>query len=199
MNEDSDLDAVIDLALTHGALPFEVLAEVAFTSETFHLWTGVGSRPFGEHTWHGVGNIVSVSDAARSENGQADPFEIVLTPDPDLIRIGLIDFEAEAKGRVIRLFLQFFTPGTSKPVFNPETGQEVGPWQFQEGIMRGATYAIEEGTESLTIRCDTLTSYRGRPAYGMLTDRHQQALHPGDVGLEDVKNLANREITWPDF
>lgn len=198
-DDDSDMDAIIEASLAAGVVRYELCLLVGLTTGTWRLWSGVGARVFGGDEWLGIGNIVSVSDAARNENGQADPFTVAVVADETIINRALIGFNAEAKDRPLRLYLQFFDPSSMRPVWNSQAGREVAPWQFQEGIIRGASLELSRETQVLTFKCDTLTSYRTRPPFGMLTDRHQQALYPGDRGLEEAAQLDGKEIEWPEF
>ena len=127
----------------------------------------------------------------RLQNGQADPFEVTIAAADELLRLALIEFRTEAMDRELSLYLQFL---------NYEADAPLGlPWKLRDGIMRGASLTVDTNAQNLIIKCDTLSSRRSRPAYGMLTDRDQKARHPGDRGLEFVHTIDGREIVWPVF
>lgn len=187
----SEFDPVIEAQLTGATVVMAVLVEAEFASGPMRMWTGIGTRTFGGRDWQGVGSVISISEITRLENGQADPFEIAVVADEEIMRLGLIEFRDEALDRPLNVYLQFL---------NYEADTALGaPWQIRDGIMRGASLTVDTDTQALEVRCDTLSSRRNRPAYGMLTDRDQKARYPDDRGLEFVHSLDGKEITWPVF
>jgi len=187
----SDFEPIIEAQLAGASIVMALLIEADFVSQPMRLWTGEGARSFGGRDWQGIGAIVSVSDITRLENGQADPFEVTITADEEIIRRGLIEFRDEAMDRALTVSLQFL---------NYEAGTALGaPWQLRDGVMRGASLTVDTDAQTLSIKCDTLSSRRNRPALGMLTDRDQQSRFPGDLGLTFVHTLDGKEIVWPVF
>jgi hypothetical protein len=187
----SEFDAIIDAQLSGETLAMALLFEAQFTSESFRLWTGVGTRIFGGQEWLGIGGIASISEVTRLQNGEMDPFEITLAASEEIIQTALIEFETEARGRSVIVSMQFL---------NAHDELALGePWRLRDGIMRGANLTVTPDTMELQIICDTLMSRRNKPAYGRLTDRDQKARYPSDRGLEFVHTLNGSEVTWPDF
>ncbi|MBK8199239.1 MAG: hypothetical protein IPK75_12820 [Acidobacteria bacterium] len=187
----SDFEPAIEAQLAGATVVMAVLIKIAFASETAFLWTGVGERSFGGERWTGIGSVISISEITRLQNGQADPFEIAVVADEEILRRGLIEFNDEAKDREISVYLQFLDFEADAPL-GP-------PWQIRDGVMRGASLAVGGDSMVLSITCDTLSSRRNRPAFGMLTDRDQKARFPDDRGLEFVHDTDGREILWPVF
>ncbi len=187
----SEFDPVIDAQLSGATVVMALLVEVEFVSETYRLWTGVGTRTFGEKVWEGVGALASLSDVSRLQNGEADPFEIVLSGNDELIQLALVNFATEAQGQPIAASLQFLNFTDESPL-GP-------PWLLREGTMVGAALTVEDTSLALTVKCDTLASGRNRPPFGRLTARDQRARYPDDRGLDSVHKLNGSEIVWPDF
>ncbi len=187
----SDFEPAIEAQLTGATVVMAMLVEVQFASGPFRVWTGLGTREFGGRNWQGIGSIIDISEITRLQNGQADPFEITVSAPEEIIRQGLIEFQTEALNRTLNVYLQFL---------NYDADTALGPpWQIRDGIMRGANLSVETGAQTLAIKCDTLSSRRNRPPFGMLTDRDQKARFPGDRGLEFVHSLDGKEIVWPVF
>ena len=187
----SEFDAVIDAQIRGSTVVMAFLMEVSFASGEYRLWTGIGTRSFGDRDWLGIGAIAEISDISRLQNGEADPFEVSLAGNDDIVRMALIEFDEEARDRSLSVYMQFLE-------IQDETA--LGPpWLLRDGIMRGATLTVDEDSMVLKVTCDTINSRRNKPPYGRLTDRDQQARYPGDLGLEFVHTLNGSEITWPDF
>lgn len=187
----SDFEPAIEAQLLGSSVVMALLIEADFSTQPMTLWTGIGDRTFGGRQWQGAGNIIEISEITRLENGQADPFEVTITADEEMIRLGLLEFREEAMDRELSVYLQFL---------NYEADTALGaPWKIRDGIMRGASLTVDTGAQTLVIKCDTLSSRRSRPAHGMLTDRDQKARYPDDRGLEFVHTIDGREILWPVF
>lgn len=187
----SDFEPAIEAQLTGATVVMAVLVEAEFASGAMRMWTGIGTRTFGGREWKGIGSIIAISEITRLQNGQADPFEITVMAAEDILRLGLTEFREEALDRALNVYLQFL---------NFEADTALGePWQIRDGIMRGASLTVDQDSQTLSIKCDTLSSRRNRPPFGMLTDRDQKARFPGDRGLEFVHSLDGKEITWPVF
>lgn len=187
----SDFEPAIDAQLSGATVVMAMLVEVNFASGPMRMWTGVGTRRFGGLDWDGIGNIIEISEITRLQNGQADPFEITVSAPEEIILLGLVEFAGEALDRELNVYLQFLNFEADAPLGEP--------WQIRDGIMRGASLTVDTDAQTLSIKCDTLSSRRNRPPYGMLTDRDQKARYPGDRGLEFVHSLDGRELVWPVF
>lgn len=187
----SDFEPAIEAQLMGAVVVMPLLIEVEFASGVQRFWTGTGTRNFGGHDWQGIGNIVEISEISRLQNGQADPFQVSFVASDDVIRLALIEFAAEALDRPLTLFLQFLNFEADSPLGSP--------WQIRDGVMRGASLTVDPQSQTLVIKCDTLSSRRNRPSFGMLTDRDQKARFPEDRGLEFIHSLDGKEITWPVF
>lgn len=184
-------DDAINAQLEGRTVVFAFLVHADFKSQSMRFWTGVGERQLGGEVWQGVGAIAEISDITRLENGQADPFKVKAASTPEVMSSALIEFEEEASDRPLKVHMQFFDLSEDTPLG--------APWLLRDGIMRGASLEVDEEAMSVSVACDTLTSNRGRPAYGMFTDRDQKSRYPQDRGLEFVGGLNGKTIVWPDF
>ena len=185
------MDEVIDRQMRGEPIAMAVLLEASFKSETKYLWNGVGPISISGKEWQGVGDILSISPVRRGENGQADPFEVEIFATPEILQLGISEFDAEGRDQPLSVYLQFFGATDQLPIGSR--------WQIRRGVMRGAALLFSSQERTFTIACDTITSTRGRPAYGQLTDRDQMARYPGDRGLEFVAELDGSEVEWPKF
>lgn len=177
-----------------------ILALFDFTTEPMRLWTGNGVlRTLDGNDWNGVGQWASLSGIEQAVNGEAPEATFTLSGvDADILRLARDEYEAEVRGRLVRLYIQFFgvddpdDPGNQRVLDNP--------YPIWAGRCLAPSFAVDAaGERSVSLAAESLFSLRSRPRYAMYTDRDQQARFPGDRGFEFAPSLVNKEVTWPDY
>jgi len=190
----------IALALAGGKPECANLVKFDFASETVRLWTGPGPLETNDGAlWLGTGELGGMSGIEQAVNGQAPEGTFTLSAvDADIMRLARDEFAEEVRGRIARVYIQFFgvddpdDPDNQRPLDNP--------YPVWAGRMLTPTFAFDAGGErSVTISAESLFSLRSRPRHAMYTDRDQQHRFPGDRGFEFVGSLVNKVLTWPDW
>lgn len=190
----------IALALAGGRVECAWLIQFAFTSEPVRVWTGFGTLETSDgQRWSGLGTLGSVSGIEQAVNGQAPRASFTLSGvDAQIVRLARDEYEAEVKGRVVTVLIQFF--GVDDPE-DPDNQRVLdAPYPLWSGRCLTPTFTISaEGERSVSIEAESLFSLRSRPQYAMYTDADQQHRFPGDRGFEFVGSLVNKTVTWPDY
>ena len=187
-------------ALAGGRVECANLARFDFASETMRLWLGHGVLDTNDGAkWKGVGLFGGMSGLEQAVNGQAPEGTFTLSGiDADIMRLARDEFEAEVRGRIVRVFIQFFGVEDENDRDNQRPLDY--PYPVWAGRMLKPTFAFDaEGERSVTIAAESLFSLRSRPRHAMYTDRDQQHRFPGDKGFEFVGSLVNKVLTWPDW
>lgn len=191
----------IALSLAGAKVQCAFLVHFDFTTEPMRLWRGEGIlRTQDDAQWKGLGTFGSMSGIEQAVNGEAPEASFVLSGiDADILRLARDEFEAEVRGRMVRVLIQFF--GTDDPD-DPDNQRVLDlPYPVWAGrcLMPTFTLDAESGERSVAITAESLFSLRSRPRYAMYTDRDQQLRFPGDKGFEFVGTLINKVTTWPDY
>lgn len=162
-----------------------------FASEPQRLWLGHGQLVAGGFTWSGLGELGSISGIESPLGGTAPVTTLALSGvKPELVAAAR-DASAEVKGRAAIVYLQFFD----------EDWQPLdAPYAVMTGIMdRISVAAPDAETRTVSVTVEWLFTRRAIPPFGMLSDRDQKGLYPGDRGLEQMTAMQNKSTTWPSY
>jgi len=166
------------------------LIEFGFDSGTLRFTTIPNGKTYLGNFYTYLGAIGSVGTVEESD--ELDPSDYAIT-------IGSADLT------ILSAFLS--EPSINRPVtcyqalINDdqsfvESGADLGPWIYFKGSMQPSS--ITDGFEPLIevpVK-DELADW-DREITSLYTDAEQQRLHPGDLCLENVSNMAGATIIWP--
>lgn len=187
--------------LAGGKVECANLVRFDFASETMRLWRDPGILETRDGAkWQGIGRMGAMTGIEQAVNGEAPVASFTLSGiDADIMRLARDEFEAEVRGRMVRVYIQFF--GVDDPD-DPGNQRCLDlPYPIWGARMLQPTFAMnrDSGERSVTITAESLFSLRSRPRHAMYTDRDQQHRFPGDKGFEFVGTLNDKVLTWPDF
>lgn len=188
-------------ALAGSKVQMAPLVKFDFTSEPMGLWRGNGKlRTNDDAQWLGIGALGSMTGIEQAVNGEAPEASFTLSGiDADIMRVARDEFEAEVRGRLARVYIQFFGVEDAE---DPDNQRPLDmPYPIWAGRMLEPTFDIvaDSGERSVKISAESIYSLRSRPRYSMLTDRDQQHRFTGDKGFQFVAKLLNKVLTWPDY
>jgi hypothetical protein len=178
------------------------LVKFDFTSGPMNLWIGGNGRLKTNDgaEWQGLGQLGSISGVEQAVNGDAPEMSFSLSGvDAAILRMTRDEYEAEVKGRMVYVLVQFF--GVADPA-DPDNQRPLDlPYPIAAGrCLRPEFNLAREGNENtITLKAESLFSLRSRPKYSMYTDADQKRRFPGDRGFEFVAGLVNKVVTWPDY
>lgn len=190
----------IALALAGGKVECAPLVKFDFTTETVRLWGGFGVLDTNDGAqWQGLGGLGGMTGIEQAVNGEAPEASFTLSGiDATIMRLARDEFEAEVRGRMARVLIQFFG---IDDVADPENQRCLdAPYPVWAGVCLTPDFVLGvDGERSVTLSAESLFSLRSRPRYAMYTDRDQQLRFAGDKGFEFVASLINKVLTWPDY
>jgi hypothetical protein len=197
----------IRTALAGGKVQCANLVMFDFASEPMRLWTGGYKLDTNDGAvWRNVGTLGNMSGIEQAVNGEAPQAIFTLSGvSTEIMHIARDEFASEAKGRMARVYIQFF--GVDDPE-DPNNQRVLDlPYPVWGGRMLQPSFNIVAGEDgepaecTVTISAESIFSLRSRPRWAMYTDSDQRNRFPeaNDRGFEFVGNLVNKVTTWPDY
>lgn len=182
------IEAIAEGRTVHAAL----FVENRFNDGTTYNWTGLGTIVLDGHEWIGTGELVAIPALQFSADDAAPSLTLTLSGvDPAFI--------AEARkmpsvnGLQQFISLQFFDVGTLTPVG--------AFYELDRRLMDVIGYSIT-GPSQASVSLSSETEWTGlnTAAYQDWSDADQEALFPGDKGLQFIAEMVyGQRIKWPDF
>lgn len=158
-------------------------------------WGGKGDLPLGGETWKGFGELVGIPTLQQMANGQASRIQIgVSGVSAEGLQLAIRNRE-QVIGRALKIGIAYF---------GEEREAITGIYWLWHGTMdltpiTRAAGGDGEGTRSVAVEAASIFAIRKRPPLGNLTDRDQQAAHPGDRFCERAYMNRYTDKKWPKF
>lgn len=177
------LTATVKTETEKSAVTPVFLFEIHF-STYLYFWTGVGQISWNSQTWQGSGDVIKFSGIDETQQTEAQGIQLQLAgADQSLISAALTE---DIQGRALLVYLGFLSSGSL-------LADPIGPFRY-----RMDTLIIDDDPDNSTISL-TAESYLAsleRPRVRRYTHEDQQIEFPGDLGLEFVASIQNKEIQW---
>lgn len=155
-----------------------------FASGTVRMWSGVGDLSWDSQTWLGAGSLVQVSNIEETSEIKASGIVVTFNGIPaELLSLVLSDVRQGALGKI---YLGFLSSGSVVAT----------PWLIFEGRIDTPVINEEAETCSIAITYESRLIDLSRPRAARYTDQDQQREFPGDLGMEFVLTLQDKEIPW---
>lgn len=184
----SPYDALRSALVRGEALRKHTLVQMDFASGTRRVWDGFGILDAGGEEWSGLGKLGSVSEIEEPIGGTAPQVTFTLSGvDPRGIRSALGD-PRDYKGRAVSVSEVYFGLDL-QPIGEPIT-------RFLGTMDVLSLKADGPDTRVLTLTAEGPFTRRGSPPWGYLSDRDQQRLYPGDLGLTEMPAMVQRTVEW---
>ncbi|MDP1580654.1 MAG: hypothetical protein Q8M02_10265 [Candidatus Didemnitutus sp.] len=171
-------------ALTAPVVRFVTFLEFDFSGGFLRLWSGRGEKSWNDHTWSGVGELLSISPVDETTEIGAAGLQISLSGlPPGIITLAL---DNNYRGRACRFWLALCDE----------------EWVVQYSLLsfggRMDVLTIEEGRETsiVTVRAENRLVDLGRPRSLRYTPAEQERLFPGDTSMRYVARLAEKPLPW---
>ena len=158
--------------------------DMDFDSAALRVWSGVGSISWDSKTWLGAGHMGSISTIKETESIQAET--LVLKLDGISSADIAITLTEPYQGRDVTVWLGF--------ILNDAIIAD--PQQMFSGRMD--VMEIDEGpeTSSISVTVESRIIDLLKQKEWRYTHEDQQVDYPGDLGLEFVVDLQNKEFRW---
>ncbi len=173
-----------------------VLIEVLFPGGTVRLVQGTGPMLIGGTVWFGAGEIRGLDEIEMAINGESSSFELALSGvAPTVAARAYEEYQADTViGAELRLAIQP-CDAWDQPVGPPRrrfTGR-VGNYRWDS---IGAPDGLRE---TIMVEVMDRMDLAGLPAGGMYTTADHRLRSPGDHFFDDVPNVVEVVLNWPDF
>jgi len=199
---DPDADRLQAL-IASGRVERATLVALDFASGPVYLTNrggGFVDRQLGR-TWRDTGDLAALDPVQQSNDMSAFrelrlgvPFALMDEGDPSFNAFDLVGNPSDYAGQTCTTYLQYFDEhrdewGRSVPLGFPKA--------LDVGVMSKVEASVDpaENIAVLTMRLETLMVRGTRPEHQFLTDQSQQALFPGDLGLQFVAEVEQTTVT----
>jgi len=180
-----DLSAAMISAAAAPSVSPIFLVRMEFDSGTVRVWSGLGELSWNSETWQGVGSLGQIEPLTESGDFVANGANLKLSGIPsDLIAIAL---GQHYQGRAAAIYFG---------MMNSSGAVIVDPVQLYTASMD--TMEIDEQGEtcSITVRIESEAVSLKRAREWRYTHEDQQIDYPGDLGLEYIVSLQDKDIIW---
>jgi len=153
--------------------------EAYLNNETVRIWTGNYTLSINGNSYIGAGDILSISQVSETAEIQASGASIAISGIPsDYLSMAL---QEQYQGRLCKIYLGVISsPDDMVEIFSGE----VDKMDIDE---RADTCTIVIAVESVMVILE-------RPVVRRFTHEDQQTRYPGDLGLEFVASLQDKEL-----
>jgi len=180
--------------------------ELNFDDNIVRTWTGVGTLVLPDGTsWVGTGQLLSISSIEETQEMSVKGATLTMSGIPsELLSLALSE---PYQGRVCNIYFGTLSNGSLLKQDGAyilkqdggkilvETGEE-GFNQLFSGYMDQMN--ISDGPESATIemRVENKLIDLERARVARYTSGYQKSVYPGDLGLDFVESLQDKDIVW---
>jgi hypothetical protein len=163
------------------------LFEAEYDEGAVRFWTGFGDLLWNGYTWLGTGVFGSVSDIEESTNVQANGVTVSLSGIPS--EIISIAFNYNYQGRPCRVYLGAVSTATPNQLVGDPLIEMGGRMDVMSVEDSGDTGVVSVSIENRLIDLSRAKERR-------YTHEDQLINYPGDLGLEYVAGLQDKEVPW---
>lgn len=185
--------------------PFFAVEMLFDGAQVLRLWTGYGTLVYQGESWYGTGSLLSFDSVEETTEIAAKGASITLSGIPqEVLSLALSE---PYQGRKANIYFGNFSKGVllqeSSDFILLEDGSKISLEagttnlsQIFSGYMDQMN--IEEGPDSctveLTVENKLVDLERARVA--RFTSAYQKSLYSGDLGLDFVESLQDKDIVW---
>jgi len=167
----------------------QFLVHLDLSGGQVYVWSGAGNYDYDGNTYTGVGQFGGISPVEEGQTIDARGVRLSLSGIPsDAVALVLSE---PYRGRPITIRLALF----DGPQSNGGTLID-DPVIIFRGLIDTASLDDTPESPVITITAESRLIDLERPRELRYTDAEQQRLYPGDLGLQYVAGLSDKEIAW---
>lgn len=193
-----------------------VLAQMNFDSGTLYMWNGVGELVWNGNTFIGGGALITVSPMEETQNLEAKGIVCTLNGVPtSLIALSLAE---RTRGRGFRMWLGALDTSVQSGTLVQEDGfyllQEddgkilmdggvvipnsviLNPMRYFTGLMDVMEVSDDGQNAAIRLAVESSQIIGQRNKLARYTAEEQKKKYPGDVGLDLINQLQDKEVVW---
>lgn len=179
------LDTAFENALDDPVIYQAFFVHLDFDGDPAYLFNGLGQVVWNSQTWVGTGDLGSISAIEETSDGRAAGVSFQLSGiDPDLLTEAII---GDYQGREFNIYVALFLGDTYQLVLNPVL--------ICSGEMDQMS-VVDGETGTITLTGETYAANDQRKNEVRYTAEAQDLLFSGDLGLEYVEDMIDKELVW---
>lgn len=176
-----NVDADILNALAQNEVEPILAVEMLFDSGPVRIWLGIGEITIKGNVFTGAGLLMNFTNIEETGDIQASSVTLNLNGIPaSIMALALAE---PYQGRLCRIYFGSLRP-TPKAV------------EVFSGFMDQMTIDESPDTVNITLTVENELVDLERPRVRRFTNNDQQSRYPGDLGLEFIEDLQDKEIFW---
>jgi len=185
--------------------PFFAVELLFDSPNEIRLWTGVGDLSYGGHTWTGSGNLLDISSVEEGADLAVRGATITLSGmTSEVVSLAL---QEPYQGRVCNIYFGTFSTGAilqesgsfillqDGSKINIEDGS-TGFNQTFSGYMDQMNIQENPDTATIELTVENKLIDLERPRIARYTSAYQKSVYPGDLGMDFIEDLQDKEIIW---
>ena len=161
--------------------PFFAVELLFDSPDEIRLWTGVGDLSYGGHTWTGSGNLLNISDVQEASDLSVRGATITLS--------GMTS-------EVVALAITQPYQGRECNIYFGITSDTTALTQVFSGYMDQMNIQESPDTATIELTVENKLIDLERPRVARYTSAYQKSVYPGDLGLDFIEDLQDKEIVW---
>jgi len=161
------------------------LVYMDFSSGPLYLNSSPYTISFNNQSWLGTGDLGSISEISEEDGTKANGISLQISGiDPAQISLALSE---SYQGRQVDVYVGFLNVTDHSLIADP-----ILAFRGRMDVMN-ITYGE---TATITVQAESYMADWDRPRIRRYTHEDQQIDYPGDLGLEFIERIVDREITW---
>ena len=197
-----DLPLQLEAGLSSPVIyPFFAI-ELLFDDNPVRVWTGVGTLSLGGFDWVGSGQLITVSAIEETQEMSVKGATITMSGIPsELLSLALSE---PYQGRVCNIYFGF--DGNNNLLQEDgdyilledgnKVGLEIGLVQLFSGYMDQMNIVDGPETSTIELLVENKLIDLERARIARYTSGYQKSVYPGDLGLDFVESLQDKDIVW---
>ena len=179
-----DISAAISSALDDDVIkPFFAVELLFDGNKVLRLWTGIGTLSYEGNDWAGAGVLLNISTVEETSDLGVRGAVLSMSGVPSsVIALALTE---PYQGRVANVYFGI----------NPEAAQS-NLTKIFSGYMDQMNIAEDADTSTIELSIENKLIDLERPRTARFTSAYQKSVFPGDLGLDFVEDLQDKEIVW---
>ena len=161
--------------------PFFAVELLFDSPNEIHLWTGVGDLDYDGKIWTGAGNLLDISSVNEAA---------------DLAVRGATITLSGMTSEVVSLALQEPYQGRVCNIYFGVTSDTTALTQVFSGYMDQMNIQENPDTSTIELTVENKLIDLERPRVARYTSAYQKSVYAGDLGLDFIEDLQDKEIVW---
>jgi len=202
-----DLSALTIEAINEDTVHPFFAVELMFDGDNvLRMWTGQGTLVLADGTeWAGLGTLINISTVEETSELAVKGATITLTGVPsEVISLAL---SQPYQGRVCNIYFGTFTTGNilqeNSDYILLQDGSKIEVQSTSKGLnsifsgyMDQMNIAEASDTSSIELLVENKLIDLERARVARFTSGYQKSIYPGDLGLDFVEDLQDKNISW---